>query len=36
MLTKIEFYGLLVTIVVVAVLAAAFCYSFMSDELDEN
>jgi len=36
MLTKMEFYLLLVGIVVVAVLMTAFCYSFLDDELDGN
>jgi hypothetical protein len=35
-MTKMEFYALLVGIVVVAVLITAFCYSFLDDELDGN
>jgi hypothetical protein len=34
MLTKFEFYSLLIGIVVAAVLITAFCYSFLDDELD--
>jgi len=34
MLTETEFYVLLIIIVLIAVLGAAFCFQFMSDELD--
>ena len=35
-MTETEFYVLLVIIVLVAVLTAAFCYQFMDDELDDK
>ena len=33
-MTEIEFYVLLIVIILLAVLIAAFCYQFMDDELD--
>jgi len=36
MLTETELYVMLIIIVIIAVLGAAFCYQFMDDELDDK